>query len=146
MGISYSIEQGIKTACKAATDALAIAPELRPVYRTFFGDDEPAAEDEARRLPSVMIIAGPDIPTGYQSIFSETAVRIEIATYAGPEQDPKGAIIKAIYESVRAVIDADTWTVTGATKKSAIIEGGESECVDMYNLVSLTLNVSTCIG
>jgi len=144
MGLEYAIEHGLKTALAAVTDVLDVEPSQIPVYRTFFGDDDPANPTETRVIPCIGIQADPSIPDGYQSIFRDTQVRVEIVSYDAPEHDPKGAIIRSIYEAVRAVIDADTWTVEGYAKKSATIESGTSEFDGPFRLITITLNVNTC--
>jgi hypothetical protein len=144
MGLEYAIEQGLKTALLAVTDALDIAANQVPVYRTFFGDDDENEETEKRVIPCVSIQADPNVPDGYQSIFHDTKVRIEIATYDAPEHDPKGAVMKAIYEAIRAVLDADSWTLTGYAKKSTVIEGGSSEFDGPFRLVGMDLKVNSC--
>jgi hypothetical protein len=144
MGLEYAIEQGLRDAFRAVTDALDIADNQVPVYRTFFGDDDENEDTEKRVIPCVSIQAAPSVPDGYQSIFHDTDVRIEIATYDAPEHDPKGAIIRAIYEAMRAVIDADSWTLSGYAKKSTMIEGTSSDFDGPFRLVGMDLKVNSC--
>ena len=144
MGIESLTEQGIKTAFRVFTDALA--PDDVPTYRCFWLDDETesGAATEDREYPLVQITAKPNWPTQYKSTFRDVSVEIKWATHATP--DPKHAKLVALYEGCRAIIDtATTILVTGYNVIGIIIDdGGDADVDGNEQYITLALTVKLC--
>ena len=141
MGIETATAQGIKTAFKVFTDTL----DYDVYYRCAGIDDEPALETEEKKYPHIVIRAAPNWPTHHKSTFRDVEVMLRWATHA--TDDPKEAILYAVYDGCRAVLDTDpeTITVSDMNVVGIIIDpGGESDVEDHEQYITLPLTVKLC--
>ena len=143
--LEYNIEQAIRgalvTAC-AAIDGV--------VLRCWLGDDSPTVAQEEVSYPYVMVKASPSVPEGYKALHKATPVEVKCATHYdgvnGPKKDSdkKRAILLALYTAVRDTLDADTFAITGASKQSTMITGGESGEDGAEQYMTINLSVLSC--
>ena len=141
MGIETNTAQGIKTAFKVFTDTL----DYTVFYRCAGIDDEPALAKEKQEFPRILITAAPNWPTHHKSTFRDGPVMLRWATHA--TDDPKEAVLYALYDGCRAILDADPGviTVSGMNVIGIIIEpGGVSDVEDHENYIEMPLTVKLC--
>lgn len=141
MGIETNTAQGIKTAFKVFTDAL----DYTVYYRCAGIDDEPTLDEEKIAYPHILITAAPNWPTHHKSTFRDVPVVLRWATHG--KKDPKEAILYAIYEGCRAILDADPdgITVSGMSVIGIIIDqGGESDVEDHEQYIEMPITVKLC--
>lgn len=137
MGIEQSVEAGLKTALQAGVTTSC-------AYRTFLSDDAPTQDEEVQDYPKISIKAAPMIPDGYGSLHKSTSVVLRVVTHK--DTDKKRATLLALYDEVRAVVDADNYAISGASKVSTQIVGSDSGVDENEQYMELELVVSTCGG
>ena len=141
MGIETATAQGIKTAFEVFTDTLA----YDVAYRCAGLDDETAKVEEKLEYPHIVITASPNWPTHHKSTFRHVPVDFRWATHA--KDDPKEAVLYAIYDGCRALLDAnpDGITVSGMNVVGIIIEqGGDSDVEDHEQYITLPITMKLC--
>jgi len=136
-----NVEARVEAALKSAIDAAIAASQTLTGYgiavRTYWGDD--VAGDDTLTLPLIGLQADPNVPYGYHGSKRRVPLIITMATAQPDDRDR--AILKAIYDAVREIVDEDTISHAELTAIAIeITDGGTVEATDAANVITLACN------
>ena len=137
-------EQAIETAIK---DALTAANTGGLVYdfRGWWLDDAISAEREDTDPPIIAVKARPWVPAETATVGNS---QVEIAIVTRFQDDAKRSDLAALYALVRAVIDANAWTVSAPlTALDCIITDSDTfpDAEARRNVCTLAVDADICV-
>ena len=149
--VEVEIEQGLKTDLIAAFLAAETAD---PFYRFAWLDDTAAADDpdtvqderveEVEHFPVIAVKANPYVPLHANSSIYECMIEVIGLTINGPEDDPTGADLRALYKIARPALEGDL-ILNGLRHNATVVEDSLMDIgapEDDTNVLGLSLLIS----
>ena len=129
-----TIEESCETALINALKTAGVHTAHGATLRGFLVDDDTGEAEEKVALPAIAVQSGVAVPEDdREGPCMAVPVTVQCVTYFN--DDKKRAALKALYESVRAVIDAEVFTMPSGSFDALIVEDGSMSADAEVNMI-----------